>query len=318
MSLPASARPVIFLVVGLAVGGIGAAMFRDSLPGAKGSPEERINELETQLKSTENRLKAAEATARRNSSRHLTQGMLDLMGDFKAGRPVNPDDIYRAFQPIVGSLSPILDKIRVRQEKRAIDGKIGELARRYNLGPEQEEKLREWFDRKIRNDAARFSSVLARPGITLPEVAREMNSNRWDDGLDQFVKSSNILKGEDLVKFEDERMAEKAERVQQEADMRVNRIDGIVDLDAKQRDQMFAVMARNARDYDPRMEIDGATGDIGPIPGGGRESAMMEVLRPEQRQALEAEQQRRRDEAAKEFSEIGLSLPGNWDALEDY
>ena len=66
------------------------------------------------------------------------------------------------------------------------------------------------------------------------------------------------------------------------------------------------------------MEIDGATGDIGPVPQGDREQALMSVLRPDQCQRFQDEQQRRRDEAQKEMSEIGLALPSNWDALEDY
>jgi hypothetical protein len=42
---------------------------------------------------------------------------------------------------------------------------------------------------------------------------------------------------------------------------------------------------------------------------GAVEAALME--------AYEAERQRRRDEAAKELGEIGLSLPPGWDLLDD-
>jgi hypothetical protein len=235
-----------------------------------------------------------------------------------AGRPISPDDVLRALQPSISIVSPIMDRVRVRQEKRAIDGKIGEIARLYNLGPEQEEKLRKWFDKKIEDDAARFSSLVSSSGVTFPDIIRETQATRWDDGLDQFMKSSQILKGDDLAKFEDQRMAEKSQRVQQEADMRVSRIDNIVQLDAKQRDQMFAVMARNSRDYDPEMEIDGATGEIGTLPGGGRDQAMNSILRPDQRQLWEGEKQRRRNEAQQEMSEIGFTIPPNWDPLEDF
>ncbi|WP_035615129.1 hypothetical protein [Haloferula sp. BvORR071] len=318
MSFADSIKPFLFLAVGLAVGGVGVMMFRDSLPGGQGSPEQRVSELEAQLKKAENRAVAAEASVKRSGSRSLTQGARDLIDDAKAGRPISPDDILHALQPSISIVSPIMDRMRVRQEKRMIDGQIGEIVRRYNLDAEGEEKLRKFFDKKIEADAERFSSLVSSPGATMPDIMRETQSKRWDDGLDQFVKDSQILKGDDLIKFEDERIAEKSQRVQSEADMRVSRIDNIVKLDAKQRDQMFGVMARNSRDYDPAMQIDGATGDIGALPGGSREQAMQSILREDQRQAWEAEKQRRRDDAQKEMSEIGLTMPSSWDPFEDY
>ena len=43
---------------------------------------------------------------------------------------------------------------------------------------------------------------------------------------------------------------------------------------------------------------------------------MLAVLRPDQRAAYEAERQRRRDEAAKDLQSVGLTLPENWNLLE--
>ena len=99
--------------------------------------------------------------------------------------------------------------------------------------------------------------------------------------------------------------------------MKVQRLDTIVGLDDTQRDQVFGIMARGSRDYDPGMKLEGIGGDIGNTPAGDRQQAMLSVLRPEQLEAYEAERQRRRDEAAKELGEIGLSLPPGWDMLDD-
>jgi hypothetical protein len=76
-------------------------------------------------------------------------------------------------------------------------------------------------------------------------------------------------------------------------------------------------MARHSRDYDPAMRLEGTAGDIPETLGSSRQDAVLSVLRPEQREAYEAERQRRRDEAAKELGEIGLSLPPGWDLLDD-
>ena len=45
--------------------------------------------------------------------------------------------------------------------------------------------------------------------------------------------------------------------------------------------------------------------------------AMLDVLRPEQRAAYDAERERRRTEAAKDMEAVGLTLPANWEMLDE-
>ena len=61
MSLPQSLRLLLPLVIGLVVGGAGAILFQESMPGAVGSPQERADKLEIELKQTQSRLAALEA-----------------------------------------------------------------------------------------------------------------------------------------------------------------------------------------------------------------------------------------------------------------
>ena len=100
--------------------------------------------------------------------------------------------------------------------------------------------------------------------------------------------------------------------------MKVQRLDTIVGLDDTQRDQVFGIMARGSRDYDPGMKLEGIGGDIGKTPAGDRQQAMLSVLRPEQKEAYEATRQKRREQAAEEMQTLGLSLPPEWDLLDDF
>ena len=68
---------------------------------------------------------------------------------------------------------------------------------------------------------------------------------------------------------------------------------------------------------DPAMQLEGIGGGIASTPGGSRQDATLSVLRPEQREAYQAERQNRRDEAEKDLQAIGLSLPPTWDMLDD-
>ena len=196
-----------------------------------------------------------------------------------------------------------------------IESKTGELARKYNLTDSQQEALKGWFEQKAEDDAKAWSALMANESTTFEDMARASHDVRPDEGLDAFMATQ--LSGDKLTQFKTERMAERAERVQQDADRQVQRLDGIVKLDDEQRDQVFGIMARNSRDYDPAMQLEGIGGQIGTTPNGDRQQAMLSVLRPEQRQAYEEERVRRRQKAEEDLQAMGLSLPPNWDPIED-
>ena len=302
------------LAVGVAVGVVGATMFRESLTGAKGSPEEQVAKLEVDLKRANNRIAALEE-GRRPNGRTVKDGLREIADDLRAGRPVTPDDLLKLTKPLMRDLEPLLARMRVQEEKNRIESLTGELARKYDLTGAQQEALKEWFERKSEEDAKAWSEFVGSDSTSFTDMVRATHDLRPDEGLDAFMETQ--LRGEKLARFQTERMAERAERVQQEADRHVQRLDGIVKLDDQQRDQVFGIMARNSRDYDSAMQLEGIGGQIGTTPSGDGQQAMLSVLRPEQRQAYEAERARRRQKAVEDLGSIGLSLPPDWDPLED-
>ena len=309
MAIANSLRPFLYLLVGLAVGGAGAVLFKDSLPAKEGSPEERVRQLEAELKISENRVIALEGGRSRRSGRTVGDGFRDLREAAESGRMISPDDILRALQPMIRDIAPIFDRVRVKQEKRHIDSMVGELTRKYDLNPAQREALHAWFQQKIEDDAKRFSALASQEGTNLQTLAREaQNVNRWDRGLDSFMEGQ--LSGEKLKTFKIERFNEKSDRVQADADMRVARVDSVVKLDDTQRDQVFGIMARGSPDYDPSMELGGTLEN--------RNEEMLTVLRPEQAQLWQAEKEKRRQRAEVEMGEMNMTLPEGWDALDDW
>ena len=329
MALPPSLRSAIPLVIGLLVGGVGVTLFRQSMPGAEGSAEERANRLENELKRAQARIAALEAATsttgeggvlQRLTSRHggrtLRDGARDIAEDIRAGRPVTPDDIFRASQPLLRDLAPLFDRMRLRQQQQMIDSLAGELARKYDLSPEQQATLRQWFEQKTDEEAKRWSELVSRDGTRLQDVMRATQNVRPDDGLDAIMPS--ILSGDKLAEFQTERLNERAQRVEREADMRVQRLDSIVHLDDAQRDQVFAIVARNSKEYDPRMALDGVSAPPGVAPAGNVQEATLSVLRADQRAAYEVELQRRREQASKDMEAVGLALPADWDMFEEF
>lgn len=322
MSLAQNLRSLIPLVIGLAVGGAGVAMFRESMPGEQGTAEERAEKLEVELKRAQNKLAALEAAGQpgRNRfgadlKRSLGDGARNIVQDIRDGKPVTPEDIFRASKPLMRDLAPLFDRMRVKEQRNWIDSTSGELARKYNLTPEKQAALKQWFDAKSREEAKRWSEMLGRDETRLEDVMKASRRVRTDEGLDAFM--GTILSGDQLTSFKKERLDERASRVQQEADMKVQRLDTLVKLDDAQREQVFAVVARGSKDYDPSMVLEGANGRITGTPTGNNQEAMLSILTPDQRAAYDAELRRRREEAEKDMNTIGLTLPPDWDMFNE-
>jgi hypothetical protein len=303
------------------------------MPGGEGSPEERANRLEVELKQANNRIAALEAT---NSDGHQPQGVLGRLAgsragskdrrtladgarriaeDIREGRPVSPDDIFRASQPLMRDLAPLFERVRVKAQQQMVESLTGELSRKYKLTPQGQAQLKEWFEERSNQMAQQWSDMVARDGTRLEDVIRASHDVRIDEGLDDYMP--NLLSGDALATFKAERMKERGQRVEREADTKVQRLDAVVGLSDAQKDQVFGIMARGSRDYDPSMALNGALGPIGATPGGNPHEAMLSVLTPDQRTAYDAETARRRAQAAKDMAAVGLTLPPNWEFLDE-
>lgn len=305
-------RSVIPLAAGLAIGATGAVLFIQSMPPPEGSPEERIGKLEAELKGANNRVAALEAAdphGRRKPGRTMKDGLRSIADDFRAGRPVTPDDVFRATQPLIRDLSPLFDRMRTKELQQRSDSLAGELARKYSLNATQQASLKQWLDLRAEEEAKRFTATMSQQGVRMEDLNAATHDIRLDDGLETFMQGT--LSGDKLAAFQTERMREKVERVQQEADMKVERLDRIVTLDDEQRGQVFGMLARGARDFDPAMQFEG-TGTSSPLTGKSKQDAILSVLRPDQREAYEAEREKHRQETEKELGSMGLSLPADW------
>lgn len=311
-------RPYLFLIVGLSVGAAGAILFSQSMPPKEGSPEERIAKLEVELKRSANRvaaLEGADPKGKSTAGRTLKDGLRSIAEDIRAGRPVSPDDVFQATQPLLRDLSPLFDRMRVKELQRQSDTKAGELARKYSLNPAQQAALKQWLDQNAIEQAKAYTDLLTQKGTKLEDIAKAATQVRIDGGLDRFMEGT--LKGEKLASYQSDRMLEKVSSVQKEADLKVERLDSIVHLDEAQRGQVFGVMARGAADYDPAMQFEGL-GTSAPVTGKSKQDAVLAVLRPEQRQAYQAEQEKRRAAAQKEMDSIGLTLPADWTGIDHF
>ena len=209
MSLPQSIRTFIPLVIGLLVGGVGAVLFQESMPGAEGSPKERADKLEHDLKQAQTRLAALEAGdgpgknsrgifERRNRGT-ASDGLRSIAERVRAGQPVTPEDIFRATKPWMRDVSPVFDLMRVRGQRKMFESMSGEIARKYDLTPEQQAALKEWFTSKSAEQAKQWNEMIASDNTRLVDFMRITQDQRPDEGIDSFMET--VLTGEKLATF---------------------------------------------------------------------------------------------------------------------
>ena len=316
MSPTQSLRTALPLVIGLALGGLGVGLFQHSRPGEAGSPEKQIQHLESELQQARTRIAALEET-RPRSSRSPAQTAYDrgreIAQRLREGRTVSSDDLFRAAQPLLRDLSPLFERIAEQKFKQQADSLIGELARKYDLNPNQQDTLQQWFSEKSRADRKKWNDLISSDDTTYLQLVKSMRNDRTDDGLDPVMES--LLQGPQLEAFKAERLEERSQRVQQYADRQVQRINNIVRLDPAQTDRLFGIMAQSSPDYDASIRLEGATGEIAPANMHPRD-ALKSVLRPDQLAEYEADRERRFMEVSREMNKLGVQLPADWDEFE--
>jgi hypothetical protein len=311
-----SLRTALPLVIGLAVGGLGVGLFQHSRPGEAGSPEKQIQHLESELQQARTRIASLEET-RPRAARSPAQTAYDrgreIAQRLREGRTVSSDDLFRAAQPLLRDLSPLFERIAEQKFKQQADSLIGELARKYDLNPNQQDTLQKWFSEKSRADRKKWNDLISSDDTTYLQLVKSMRNDRTDEGMDPVMEG--LLQGPQLEAFKAERLEERAQRVQQFADMQVQRINNIVRLDPAQTDRLFGIMAQSSPDYDASIRLEGSTGEIAPANMHPRD-ALKSVLRPDQLAIYEEDRQRRSAEVLREMNELGVQLPADWDELE--
>jgi hypothetical protein len=286
------------------------------VPPPDGTPEAHILSLENELRETRLRLAKidpAQARPHEDINGALSAGARAALDDLKAGRPVDMNNIYQALKPIMRDLSPIFDKMRRKDERRHFEYLVGEMNRKYHLDAPQQEALKQWLKERSDRNAEAFKSVAFAEGTRFEDIVKASRNNRPDDGLDAFMETQ--LQSPALETFRRDRLTEKADRVQREADGKVERLNATVGLDEAQKDQVFSIMARSSPDFDPQMKLEGVTENTQAVDASDRDESIRNVLRPDQRDSYDAWRTERRSRAEMEANEIGLKLPPNWDSM---
>lgn len=314
------ARQLIGPGVGAALGVAGAVLYMQSLPPQEGSLRERAEQSEFALKSAERRISELErgaGTLRRSKPGQTFRDRARRVAEeIREGKLVDVDDVFDAFKPLMRDLSPLFDRMRARDQKKRLDTLAGEYSRRYQLTQQEQQALKGQLEKIAQESASRFTGVVTAENSSFEDLIRASRDLGRNDEIDAFMERT--LQGERLQRFKSDRLTERIERVENEANRKMQRLDALVDLDRAQEDQVYVIMARGSRDFDPSMQFEGLNGNPPALPSeANRNEAILSVLRPEQRGAYENHRRQLRQKTEEELGAIGLKLPENWDVFDE-
>ncbi len=307
-------KQVLGLVVGLIVGVVGGILFSKSLRPEPGSMQDQLEIAQEKLRRAERGLRSMEKHFHRQQSMR-DGGLRDLARDFRDGKDISPDDLLATMKPWMRQMSPIFGRIRQINEEDWADAKASEWGRKYDLSDSEKAQLKAWFAEQGRIRQERLDEVIASDETGFVDLMRATEYS-WKDAEGAESLMEGFLEGEERESFLAERLDERVRSVQQEADRNLQRLDNLVTLDDDQHEQLFGVLVRGSEDYRPEVKPEGFVGQETALDRAGRDTAIREVLRPEQIQQLDQERDRRREEAEKELRRAGMVLPKDWDLLE--
>ncbi|MFP6879228.1 MAG: hypothetical protein VCA37_20540 [Roseibacillus sp.] len=309
-------RQYLGVIIGVVLGVVGALLYGQSKPPETGSQKERAELAEQRYRSLQRENRELRADGLRARKRGASDGTRAIYEDILSGRGADLDDVFQVTKPWLTKIAPVINLIRVKEEKDHFNSIAGEYGRKYELSERQQNELREWLDQRATENAASFVGVLTDERSNLMDLmlaGREAEKNLGE--IDGFMEGQ--LRGQALADFKQDRLMERIESVEHEANGRLHRLDNLVDLDPAQEDQLFYLMARSSDSYIPAMEIEGMTGSTLPIDPIRRNEAIRGVLRPGQLESFDTHRRERRADAEREMLEVGLRLPDDWDLFDE-
>ena len=272
-------RQSLGLVTGLAVGIVGAILFQQSMPPPEGSVAEDLAKVETELRGAMKEIAALKADGNSSSSRRsVKDGMRSIAEKLRNGEDVSFDDIFWSMKPWLRDISPLFNRMRELEQGDNFDSLAGEFARKYDLSEADRESLKQWFIEKGKVNAREFDEVIFSETSGFVDFMRVSQfDERNTEGIDEFMEAR--MEGEALEEFKADRLEERIESVEAEADRRLQRLHDVVELDNDQIDEMFVVLARGSSQYREGMEFGGVDAATSPIEQGARDEAIREAFR---------------------------------------
>jgi hypothetical protein len=204
------------------------------------------------------------------------------------GRINNMNDLVNQSRPLLNSMVPMFTNMM----KQGIDQQVERLTKELNLDTVQTDTLRQKLNAMGEQEMAEFSKRLNDPNTSPEDLIRRDGGVFAEEKLDEALKGT--LTDEQYAGYSTKQLAQRAERLERQANGEVERLGGRLNLTEEQKDKVFQAVVTTSDNFDPALKVE--TGSAADIPQGlSREDAIRAVLTPEQVKIYDEDLSKRRD-----------------------
>ena len=176
---------------------------------------------------------------------------------------------------------------------------IAEYTEKLDLSDDQVARLKERFTEYMNKEMEAFEAEIGNENMNFQEIMQKRGEMRGaqEEAMLEIVKEE--LTEEQFADFEREQLVEKTQRVQQDSDRELRRLDNDLNLTESQEDAVFGILVQTNSEYDDSMEIEGAGEGVAIGADVAKEDAIRSVLDAEQTEKYNANLERNAQRRAR-------------------
>lgn len=212
------------------------------------------------------------------------------------------DKLFNDAKPLLKRLTAGFEPQRQEMVERLAEQQIKRMMALANLNPEQQAALKQHLLDFSEKEKGKWQAMLDGKGDMEDMMKMGRGAANSQKMLDEWAKAN--LEGEQAKSYETGRLGEKAKSITDNANAQIDRMNKSLGLDETQKDEMFQILVRSDKDFDPSMQLEGVTGGSGVPNPLSRDEAIAAILNPEQKEKYQSQQQER----AKRFEGFRRAL----------
>lgn len=192
----------------------------------------------------------------------------------------DPNRMLKEAKPLIKMFSKAMGPQRDEAVRKMITEGVKQMTAKANLTPEQAAALEAHLLAVDEENKKKWDEALNKD-LSMQDLMNMGRNRRADPQnlLDDWAAAN--LTGEQAEKYQTSRLTEKSEKITANANERLERLNKDLGLSEAQQDQVFNILVQTDKNYDSKLQIEGAAGtqlgkDI------KREEAIAAVLTPDQ------------------------------------
>lgn len=294
---------LLTLIVGIAIGAASGYFAALKFAVKESVSPEQLTSAKAEISRLETKLKDSEA-----SVKQLNEAKAVAAAPAEEAKP-DINKLFNDAKPLLKTFTSAFEPQRKEMLKKMTEEQVKRMTELAKLTPEQAASFKAFLEQMGEGERAKWDSVLNGKGglEQMMSMGRGPNPQK---AMDEWAAAN--LSGEQGTQYQTARLNEKAKQITDSANTKLEAMSSSLNLDETQKDQMFNVLVRTDKNYDPTMKLEGLSTEAGAAdaPQQSRDEAISAILNEDQRAKYQTQQQERKRQRGGFMKALGISGGG--------